>query len=195
MKLFRAKHDTLPESPVRTLYGRKGTLLLLPLDVCILQVVNGGTEEFRPLAEPNRLNTAPIQEEGGGRIGLILSYDWPPKDHAVNPVVTVQLAPSANHKGIPDVRVFAALVEVGDAILIEDDNGSFIAGTIHALDIWCAYPDLTHRVRAHRAEFSQHLSRRAHGSAVTLVTGELVGMLIATQNQSGGTCRVLIYST
>jgi len=33
MNVFRARHDNMPESPVRRLYGRKGNLLLVPLDV------------------------------------------------------------------------------------------------------------------------------------------------------------------
>ena len=63
MQVFRARHDNFPESPVRTLYGRKGNLLLLPLDVCVLYAVNG-VEEFRPVVETNRLIAAPILETG-----------------------------------------------------------------------------------------------------------------------------------
>ena len=59
MLIFRARHDNTPPSPVRTLYGRKGNLLLLPLDVCILQQSEGG-EEFRPVLPEARLIAAPV---------------------------------------------------------------------------------------------------------------------------------------
>ena len=37
-----------------------------------------------------RMIAAPIQEEGGGRLGLIAQYEWPPAPgRPVNPVVTV----------------------------------------------------------------------------------------------------------
>jgi hypothetical protein len=43
-----------------------------------------------------------------------------------------------------------------------------------------------HRVRAYAVAFGRHVERRAHGAAVRLETGELLGMLIATQNQPDG---------
>jgi hypothetical protein len=42
-------------------------------------------------------------------------------------------------------------------------------------------------------EFSRHVDRTAHGAAVRLETGELLGMLIATLNRPGGACRALVY--
>src|ERR1044071_6520552 len=123
MNIFRARHDNVPESPVRRLYGRKGNLLLVPLDVCLLQEING-VEEFRPPPEPSRLIAAPLQEEGGGRLGLIARYEWPPRNgRPVNPVVTVQLAPSANAKGIEDLRVYASQFAVGDKVVLEGNEG------------------------------------------------------------------------
>jgi hypothetical protein len=190
MQIFRAKHDNVPESPVRTLYGRKGNLLLLPLDVCILQNING-TEEFRPSPEVTRLIAAPIQDEADGRIGLIAQYTWPPVQGApVGPVVMVQLAPSANVKGVTDLRELACQVEAGDAIVCVEGG---IEGTVSQAIGWCTYPDLTHQVEAYRVEFGQHVGRRSHGAAVRLKSGQLVGMLIATQNQDSGVCRALVY--
>src|SRR5690349_7077166 len=127
MLIFRARHDNTAPSPMRTLYGRKGNLLLFPLDVCILQFIEGG-EEFRPVLPATRLIAAPVQEDGGRgpdgpgtrRIGLIAHYEWPPLPGAVvNPVVTAQAAPSASLKGIPDIAVIAPLVELGDRILLD----------------------------------------------------------------------------
>jgi hypothetical protein len=208
MNIYRARHDNFPESPVCTLYGRKGSLLLLPLDICLLQTLNGA-EEFRPPPEPRRLIAAPIQEEGGGRLGLIAQYEWPPPPgRPVNPVVTVQLAPGAGASagGIPDIRVFASEFAVGDRVVLElgEDNGSGdptastagevrMAGVIETLSGPHEYPDLMHRVKAYGVEFSRHVDRRAHGAAVRSETGELLGMLIATHNQSGGACRALVY--
>lgn len=201
MKIFRVKYDNVPESPVRTLYGRKGNLLLAPLDVCILQL-NNGNEEFRPAPEAARLIAAPIQEYNDGRMGVIAQYEWPPNnDSAINPVVTVQLAPSANAKGIPDLRVLASQVRVDDRVkvFLESKNdglsvlGQSIAGTVRTIPQWHPYPDLIHRVLAYGVEFQQHVDRTMHGSAVWLETGELVGMLISTQNQPDGICRALVY--
>ncbi len=200
MNVFRAKHDNVSESPVRTLYGRKGSTLLLPLDVCILQTVNG-REEFRPSPEDTRLVAAPIQDEDDGRIGLIAHYDWPPLDGgAVNPVVTVQLAPSASVKGVEDLRVLASQVNVGDTVVCAEGG---VEGVVLRPLSRCTYPDLTHHVKAFRVEFYQHIDRRAHGAAVRLKSGGrnggLVGMLIATQNeepqdgQSKGICRALVF--
>jgi hypothetical protein len=198
MYIYRAKHDNMPESPVRTLYGRKGNVLFVPLDVCILQVAAGGGDEFRPAPEPARLIAAPIQEEGAGRIGLIAHYEWPPllADHSVNPVVTVQLAPSASVRGIEDLRVLAPQVHPGDAVTIDLGSGTTISGTIHTEIGWCSYPDLLHHVGAYRVELVAHVDVRLHGSAVRLTgNGGLLGMLIATQNEPGGTCRALVYPT
>jgi hypothetical protein len=191
MNIYRAKHDNVPVSPVRTLYGRKGNFLLLPLDVCILQTVNGGSDEFRPCAEDTRLIAAPIQDEADGRIGLIAQYVWPPREGIpIDPVVLVQLAPSANVKGVADLREIACQVEAGDAIVCVEGG---IEGTVTRAIGWCTYPDLTHRVEAYRVEFRQHVGCRSHRAAVRLVSGELVGMLIATQNQESGVCRALVY--
>ena len=190
MHIYRAKHDNVPQSPVRTLYGRKGNLLLLPLDVCVLQSVNG-KEEFRPPPETTRLIAAPIQDELGGRLGLVAQYTWPPRDGvAVDPVVLVQLAPSANVKEVEDLRVIACQVEVGDALVCVEGN---IEGRVIRPIGTCPYPDLTHQVEAYCVEFRQHVGCRAHGAAVRLMSGELVGMLIATQNQDTGVCRALVY--
>ena len=194
MYLYRAKHDNLPESPVRTLYGRKGNLLLLPLDVCILQTV-GGIEEFRPASEANRLISAPIQEEGGGRVGLIAQYEWPPLHHEspVNPVVTVQLAPSASIRGIEDLRVLAPRVHTGDRVTLGSGKDS-IEGTVYEQPGLHHYPDLTHHVQAYAVEFQQHMDRKLHGAAVWLSTnGRLLGMLILTQNEPDDLCRALVY--
>lgn len=190
MNIFRAKHDNVPESPVRTLYGRKGNMLFLPLDVCLLLTVNG-QEEFRPPAERTRLIAAPIQDEADGRIGTIAQYAWPPREGVpVNPVVLVQLAPSANVKGVEDLRVIACQVQVGDAIVCVEGD---IEGTVLQAIGLCTYPDLAHHVAAYRVEFGQPVSCRSHGSAVRLKTGELLGMLIATQNQPEGICRALVF--
>lgn len=193
MNIYRAKHDNVPESPVRTLYGRKGNLLLLPLDVCILQTVNG-KEEFRPSPESTRMIAAPIQDEADGRIGLIAQYTWPPfrDSGSVDPVVLVQLAPSANVKGVEDLRVIACQPALNDAVRCVEGG---IDGVVVKLIGWCLYPDLMHRVAAYRVEFAQYIAPRAHGSAVRLKNGELVGMLIATQNQESGICRALVYPT
>jgi hypothetical protein len=197
MNIYRAKHDNVPVSPVRTLYGRKGNLLLLPLDVCVLQTTNGGIDgidgidEFRPSPEATRLIAAPIQDEKDGRIGLIAQYAWPPREGVpIDPVVLVQLAPSANVKGIADLREVACQVETGDAIVCVEGD---IQGTVTRAIGWCTYPDLTHQVEAYRVEFGRHVDRRSHGAAVRLKSGQLVGMLIATQNQDSGVCRALVY--
>lgn len=207
MKIIRTRYDNVPESPVRTLYGRKGNLLFVPLDVCILQVSNN-TEEFRPSPEAARLIAAPIQEYGDGRLGVVAQYEWPPRaGEPVNPVVTVQLAPSANVKGIPDLRVLASQFRVGDRVFLAgtdtslhaaDGNGSTLAGrriegVVVILSHWQEYPDLTHRVMAYGVEFQHHVDRTVHGAAVWRETGELMGMLIATQNQPDGICRALVY--
>jgi len=130
-------------------------------------------------------------------------------------VVTVQLAPSANARGIEDLRVITSQFAVGDRVVIEGNGGeggdsaaartdaTHNAGTgrtegvilaLSALSGWNEYPDLEHRVKAYGVEFSQHIDRRAHGAAVRLDTGELLGMLIATQNQPSGACRALVYA-
>ncbi len=196
MNIYRAKHDNVPESPVRTLYGRKGNTLILPLDICILQVING-REELRPSPEVGRLVAAPIQEEVGGRIGLVAQYDWPPPfTRIANPVVLVQLAPSANLREVEDLRVLAPLVQVGDPVICTAGN---IQGKVVRDIGWCNYPDNVHKVEAYRVEFSRHIDRRAHGAAVRLKGDGLIGMLIATQNeepedgQVEGVCRALVF--
>jgi hypothetical protein len=163
---------------------------LLPLDVCLLQTVNG-REEFRPSTEGTRLIAAPIQDERDGRIGTIAQYAWPPRDGIpLIPVVLVQLAPSANVKGVEDLRVIASHAKVGDGIICTETGAE---GIIMQASGGCTYPDLTHQVEAYRVEFNEPIACRAHGSAVRLATGGLLGMLIATQNQPDGICRALVY--
>jgi hypothetical protein len=190
MNIYRTRHDNVPESPVRTLYGRKGNLLLLPLDVCILQVVNG-IDEFRPSPEATRLIAAPIQDELDGRVGLVAQYAWPPLDGVpIDPVVLVQLAPSANVKGVVDLRVLASQAAAGDIVICAEGD---VEGRVTECSGTCTYPDLAHNVEAYRVEFKEHLSPRCHGAAVRLQGGGLLGMLIATENQTNGVCRALVY--
>ena len=177
---------------MRTLYGRKANILLLPLDVCLLQTVDG-KEEFRPSPESNRLIAAPIQDERDGRIGLIAQYTWPPREGMpVDPVVMVQMAPSATLRGVEDLRVIASQAEVGDTVVCVEGN---IEGKVMRSICLCTYPDLTHQVNAYHVEFPQHVGSRAHGSAVRFKSGQLLGMLIATMNLNTGVCRALVYPT
>ena len=213
MHIFRPKHDNLHDniaaSPVRALYGRKGGLLLAPLDLCVLLVQPDGGEEFRTSLPPGRFLAAPVQEAAGGRIGLIAGYDWPPpgkgESSSVNPVVLVQAAPSVNIRGIADRERIAAQAEVEDAVhLGRDDEGDAegVEGVVrHGIGPY-PYPDLAHQVSAYRVEFGRPVPREAHGSPVYLGAGggagdgagaDLLGMLIATDNRPDGTCRALVY--
>ena len=205
MRIFRPRHDNLREtiaaSPVRTLYGRKGSLLLAPLDLCILLAQNG-QEEFRTSFPAGRFLAAPVLEAGGGRLGLISGYRWPPAapGELVSPVVLLQAAPSADIRGIADVERIAAQADVGDTVHL-GSGAPAAAGRVRHLIQRHPYPDLAHRVEAYRVEFSVPVPKEAHGAPVYLGEGEgsgegeaaLLGMLIATDNQAGGTCRALVY--
>ena len=230
MLIFRPKHDTIAASPVRTLYGRKGNLLLAPLDLCILLAQDGGREDFRTALPPEVLLASPVQEAGGSRVGLIAQYEWPPPTSAsrVNPVVLLQVAPSANIKSIADRECIAVQADVGDAVHLDGETATGTAGVqgvVRHLVGPHPYPDLAHRVEAYRVDFSQPVPKEAHGSPVYLATrsrtgrktskgagngagngtndetsigaangtGDLLGMLIATDNQPEGTCRALVY--
>ena len=73
--------------------------------------------------------------------------------------------------------------------------GERIGGVIVLLAQWHEYPDLAHRLMAYSVEFPQPIDRAVHGAAVWRETGELVGMLISTQNQPDSICRALVYPT
>ena len=246
MLIFRPRHENIAASPVRTLYGRKGNLLLAPLDLCVLLTRDGGGgEDFRTSLPAGRFVAAPVQEAGASRVGLIAQYQWPPAlppGDLVNPVVTVQAAPSADVRAVPDVERIAAQADVGDLVYLDGggtggggagggtggdsgDSGGVerIGGVVRHLIGRHPYPDLAHRVEAYRVDFWAPVPKEAHGSAVRLFGGALLGMLIATDNQpdnqnqpedppevpsgsgggnsggggtragGGGTCRALVY--
>ena len=197
MSQFRREGNT-SFSPLRELYGKKNGLLLFPLDLCIMLDQDG--QEVLSLPNPaGVLNGDSVTNTGGGVLGAIAHYDWPPANMAqVRPLTLV--TPAIDIGTVPDGTALQPIVHHGDAVGLETLDDSFqpvAAGVIGAITdpiISNLYPDLGHRVQAYRVKFGQHILGPSHGARVVLqATGDLLGLLIATLNQSDGTCDALVY--
>ena len=175
--------------PKKELYGRKGNELIAPLD---LLVDNAGN-----LPDiPGTFVGEKIVTPGGGLVGTILSYDWPPSNpFEVRPVVTIQPDSNLSLRGIPDIAVTSApMVALKDAVTL--DIGTGINGSIVVADepVIRAYSNFSTEVQTYRVDFNQQLLSDTHGGRVTIdATNQLLGMLIATQNRADGSCQALVF--
>lgn len=197
MQMRRLAFNTMPPSPLRQLYGVKKGSLLLPLDNCIFD----DDERMRLPSVPGALNGASVVDSAGGEIGTVSSYDWPPADMAnVRPLVFIHPSGSLDINSVPNGTAPKLVVKVGDDVEIVTLNDDFepvptgIHGSITALPDSRIYPDLGHRVTAYIVHFNQTLNSPIIGARVRVsTTGELLGMLMATQNQLSGRSDTLVF--
>ena len=187
-------------SPLRELFGGHNGRLVLPLDLCI--VVEAGNDESTSFPSiPGHFNGAPVVDTGGGGVGSVAAYDWPPANiGAVRPYTTVQPAAGSDISGIPPAAAPEPNVSEHDVVrleIIDDQLNSVPTGVMGAVAGLAAvrmYPDLGHRTLAYRVDFGQNLFPASHGLRVYLdQTDELLGMLIAAENQPDGKSHALVY--
>lgn len=89
------------QSPKVQLYGGNGNVLLGPLSLCSRE---SGSATLLSLS-PGVLRGAKVLDGGGGGLGEIGSYDWPPQDlNDVNPVVEVLVTFNAPANWATDTR-------------------------------------------------------------------------------------------
>jgi len=183
---------------LRELYGADGGRLILPLDVCLV-LEEGGAETLGFPATSGTLLDDPVVDSGGGPVGTIAAYDWPPSDDFdVKPLAFVASDGAAR---APSGRAAQAALRLNDVVELEtvDDNtlesvGSGVLGTVQSLEVLRVWPDLTRRVQTYRVDFGQNLLPTTRGARVVLKDGgALVGMLLFTQNQPNGTCNAFVY--
>jgi hypothetical protein len=185
-------------SPLRELYGADGGRLILPLDVCLV-LDGGGVETLQFPATPGLLLDDSVVDSGGGQVGTVAAYDWPPDDDFdVKPLTFVASDGAAN---VPLGSAEPVELRLNDVVELEtvDDNtlesvGSGVLGTVQSLEVLRVWPDLTRRVHTDRVDFGQNLLSTTRGARVVLKDGgALVGMLLFTQNQPDGTCNAFVY--
>lgn len=185
-------------SPLREVYGQHKGRLLLPLDICIF-VDQGGVETLQFPGAAGVFNNDDVTNTGGGVVGTVSSYDWPPANaFQVSPFTLVQ--PNISITNAPSGHATQTNVRAGDIVELESLDGSFrsvptgVRGSVKQLIVSRLYPDLGHRADAYRVDFGQHLLGTSHGLRVVLdSTRDLLGMLFVTQNQNDGTCQALVY--
>lgn len=195
---FRREKSHTSLSPLRMLYGRKNERLILPLDICIVLERDGKEVLFLP-ASHGIHNNDPIVNTGGGELGRIGRYDFPPANmFEIQPYTEV--ISNIPVEMVPLGQAPAVNAQKQDIVEIEILNDSFeptptgVRGNIVQLPMSYAYPDLAHRVTAYHVHFNQRLRSVQHGSRVVMVRDRsLLGMLFVTENKSDGTCETLVF--
>ena len=192
------REDTKSFSPLRELYGTSGGNLLFPLDICIYEDRAGQERLNFPLTQGQLIGHS-VTNTGGGAFGTVLKYDWPPVNpFLVYPITLVK--PSFDISNLASGKAPAPQVRIGNSIELQLFDDSFrlvksgVKGVITSLIASRLYPDIAHRVMAYQITISQNLLNSSHGSRVIVsASGELLGMLLAIQNQANGTCDALVY--
>lgn len=187
-------------SPPRLLYGKKEGQLILPLDLCIVEMV-AGTEQPRFPNTPGQYNAQPVRRAGGGTLGRLAHYDWPPANaFAVVPTAVITPDSALPIASVPEAHAPMPLLHINDVVELEflDDNfqaiPTGILGAIQEVLVTRMYPDLGHRVIVHRVDFGTSLQDISHGHRVVLASSRaLLGMLFVTQNQGPEHCDAWVY--
>ena len=192
------RQDIASFSPLRELYGSKASALLFPIDICIY-VDQGGHEQLNYPASQGQLLGHKVTNSGGGTFGAILKYDWPP----VNPFQVYPFAaikPAFDISNVASGHALPLQANIDEMIELEQFDDEFMAvrtgvkGKISGLIAPQSYPDLAHKITAYQINISQQLLNSSRGSRVVLATsGALLGMLLATQNRTDGTCDAMVY--
>lgn len=208
VRIHRPPHADLPHSPSVVLYGRHQGRLLAPLDLVVMRV-EAGEPVYDPPVDPGRLRGAPVRDEGGGLVGTVEAYGWPPAlPTRVDPVVRIETG-SDPPASVPRGAAPEPDVSMGDPVVLFDEEdegedrggedgdgdvpGATVSGTVGGLLQPRPYPDPGHRADTYRVTFSRHLHADHHGARVHLSDGRLLGMLVATENDGDGACRALVY--
>ena len=184
-------------SPLREVYGAVDGALILPLDLCLIVQGPGGEQAQFPTS-PGTLVDDEVVDTGGGVVGHVANYDWPPATaFDVKPIVRV--TPTAN-VALPSARANPIDVGVGETVELQTIDGNLqsvasgATGTVTGPMVLRAWPDLSRRVQTYRVDFGQHLFPTSHGARVVVRDGgRLLGMLLFTQNQADGTCHAFVY--
>jgi hypothetical protein len=192
MQVFRDTFGAISPSPIRQLYGNLGGTLIAPIDIILFR---GGT--FSPPTSSGSFKGAEVLTSSGTVLGKISSSPWPPVD-PTNVEPFVKIAPDSSL----DLSGFASVISTPIPILRQDaavelvrDGGSNISGKILDPSIQGrTYINFSFQVNSFIVRFDRILLRDLHGSKIVMSSsGQLIGMLIATQNNSDGTCDTLIF--
>lgn len=184
--------STISSSPTRQLYGNLGGTLIAPIDIILFR---GGT--FSPPTSSGSFNSAEVSTSSGTVLGNISSSPWPPAD-PTNVEPFVKIAPDSSL----DLSGFANVISTSIPTLNRDaavelvrDGATNISGKIFDPSIQGrTYIDFDFRVNSFIVRFNRILLRDLHGSKIVMSSsGQLIGMLIFTQNNSDGTCDTLIF--
>ena len=172
-------------SPKVQLYGGNRMVLLGPLSLCSRE---SGSATLLSLS-PGVLQGAEVQDGGGGRLGEIGRYDWPPQNtNDVNPVVEVLVTSNAPAEWITDTR--GTQVARGDRLRLQViDAATGALQTLPAFELELAgdlgprpYPTPNCRVQAYLVRptnTSPSPAEALEGARVVRAdNGDLVGMLL-----------------
>jgi hypothetical protein len=192
MQIFRDTFGTISPSPRRQLYGNLAGDLIAPIDIILFR---GGT--FNPPTSQGSFNDAEVVTSSGTLLGNISSSPWPPVDPTdvepfvkITPDSSLDLGDFTNviSTSIPTLRQDAAVELVRDGET--NISGKIVDPSIQGR----IYIDFSFRVNSFVVQFDRILLRDLHGSKIVMSSGgQLIGMLIATQNNSDGTCDTLIF--
>lgn len=191
MQINRDTFGAIPFSPIRELYGNLSGVLIAPIDIILF---HSGT--FNPPGASGSFNGANVLTSAGTLFGTIASSPWPPAS-AFDVEPFVKMAPSAGVNPLRFDDVSSAAIPAlssGSSVELLTD-GSRIQGKIVDPNIvGRSYITFSFRVNAFTVQFNQFLLPSLHGSRIVLAGRQLIGMLIATRNNSSsGTCDALVY--
>jgi len=192
------RDDGTSASPIRHLYGQANGRLIFPLDLCIYMDRSGGEALDFPTV-PGARTGSPVVTAGGGVVGAVAWYDWPPAN-AFDVVPVTVVKPSMDITSIPSGQAAQPSVRVNDVVeleVIQPDHTvrrTWVHGSVQEVVVLRTYPGLGHRATVYRVTFGQLLLGTSHGLRVVMdSTGELLGMLFATQDTGDGKSDALVY--
>jgi len=188
MLINRDADNPYPPSAVRTLFGKRGAMLIGPLDLCIVQQ----GEVYDPNIPSGVFVGATVSAQGIGQLGSISSYNWPPAmpGAEVDPIVAISPDPAVDTSGVPDTASFSPVTHVGDQVTID---GTTVTGHVVTPLQSFPYPGAAYRIHAYLIQFNSTIQPELHGARVRLTNGALLGMLLKTDSFPNGSDRALVY--
>ncbi len=191
MQINRDTFGAIPFSPIRELYGNLSGVLIAPIDIILF---HSGT--FNPPGASGSFNGANVLTSAGTTLGMIASSPWPPAN-AFDVEPFVQITPSAgvDLTIFPDISSAAIpALSSGSSVKLLTGGTSISGNIVDPNIVGRSYITFSFRLNAFTVQFNQFLLPSLHGSRIVLAGRQLIGMLIATRNNSSsGTCDALVY--
>lgn len=192
MQISRQAFGSIPQSPLRQLFGSKNGNFIAPLDLVTMQLDSSNSEVFKPLTlstlKGATVGTIAID------IGTVDSYELPIVSFDIKPFIVIKPINGISVGITRAIKQVKLSLKKGDSVKLKDSSGD-ISGTV-ANDgiVNRSYLNFSNQVSVYRIDFPTNLNTENHGSRVEDASGNLIGMLIQTQNDTvTGICETFVY--